>query len=685
MKVGSRATVGLLSSRRMISSTMESVRRGVSHVERSRAAISSAVENLRTRQEPDGHWAGDYGGPLFLLPGLIIACEISGTDLGRERKAKMLAYLRHVQNEDGGYGLHVEDRSTVFGTALNYVAMRLLGAEAGDRDARRARECLHALGGAEGIPTWGKFWLAVLGVYRWEGVPPLSPELYLLPRALPMHPANFWCHTRQVFLPMSYIYARRCTGDETELVRSLRSELFVQRWDEIDWPSLRMQVAPVDVYTPHTPFLRAAYAALGRYEARPSRRIRERAIAFVLDQIHHEDETTGYLTIGPVSKSIQMLAVYFEDGKSDAFARHVERIDDYLWDAPEGTKMQGYNGSQLWDAAFAMQAILESGLPQREAAFLDVLGGAHEFVDKNQIRTDIPDAKRYFRDPVRGSWPFSTAEQGWSVSDCTAEGIKVSIAMTKLAKKPIGEYRLRDAVDVLLESQNKDGGWSEYERARGPKLLELLNAAEVFGEIMVGYSYVECASACIQGLLAFRRAYPGYRAREIDRSVRRALAFVRSRQREDGSFYGGWGICFTYATWFGIDALALSGDSSDRARIERACRFLLERQRADGAWGESFRSCVEKQYVQHEDALPVQSAWALLALLGAEGACGKDRERERAIDRGIEYLLGAQQHDGAWAQDAISGAFNRNCMIHYDNYRHVMPLWALSRYYRLRA
>lgn len=653
--------------------------------ERVRSAIDSAIANLRARQEPDGHWAGDYGGPLFLMPGLVIACELTGTDLGDDRRARMLAYLRNVQNEDGGFGLHIEDRSTVFGTALNYVAMRILGAQAGDPDARRARERLIALGGAEAIPTWGKFWLAVLGVFRWDGVPPLSPELYLLPRALPFHPSRFWCHTRQVFLPMSYLYARRFVGPETELVRALRDEVFARPYASIDWPSLRTHVASSDIYTPHSPLLRAAYRALGRYERRPSSRLRRRALALVMDHIHHEDETTGYLTIGPVSKAIQMLAVWVEDPKSEAFHKHVERIDDYLWEGEDGLKMQGYNGSQLWDTAFAAQAILESGLPERERVGLDVLESAHRWIDDNQIREDIPDARRYFRDRVKGTWPFSTAEQGWSVSDCTAEALKVALQMSRLTDRPIPVPRLRDTVDALLESQNEDGGWSEYERARAPRLVELLNAAEVFGDIMIGYSYVECTSACIQALLAFRAAHPSYRSREIDRSIQRGLTLVRETQREDGSWYGGWGVCFTYGTWFGIDALALAGDSSDRARIERACRFLLDRQQPSGAWGESYRSSVEKRWVDAGEALPIQTAWALLGLMGAHRAPDPGGRRAQAIERGIDYLTAAQEADGSWLQTAISGAFNRNCMIHYDNYRHVMPLWALARYHRLRS
>jgi squalene cyclase len=39
----------------------------------------------------------------------------------------------------------------------------------------------HALvfpGGAAAVPSWGKFWMTVLGCYEWEGVNPMPPELW---------------------------------------------------------------------------------------------------------------------------------------------------------------------------------------------------------------------------------------------------------------------------------------------------------------------------------------------------------------------------------------------------------------------------------------------------------------------------------------------------------------------------
>lgn len=645
------------------------------------AGAARAVACLHGRQRED-HWPSDYGGPQFLLPGLVIAHHITGTELGAARTAGMVTYLRNTQNDDGGYGLHVEGPSTTLGTGLNYVALRLLGVSPDDPDAARARACLHRLGGAEGIPTWGKFWYAVLGLYSYEGLLPMLPEIWLLPRAIPMHPGNLWCHTRAVFLPMSFIYGHGWVGPITEVVEALREEVFLTPYDEIDWSALRSQVAEGDIYTPHTRWLDALNGVLLRYQRFAPSALRRRALRFVGDLIHHEDESTGYLTIGPVSKALHMVAAHFEEPGSAAFRRHVERVEDYVWDGHDGTKMQGYNGSQFWDVAFAMQALLECDAIEGAKAPLleETLQASHRFLDANQVRENVERHAHYFRDATRGSWPFSTAEQAWSVSDCTAEGLKVAVAMQDRAASPLTPRRLEEAADVLLESQNADGGWSEYEKARGTSLLEKFNVAEVFGDIMIAYSYVECTSACIQGLLAFRERFPGSRDSEIARAVEEGVAFIRSKQKSDGGFYGGWGVCFTYGTWFAIEGLLAADVSAEDPAIERAKRFILRHQRDDGAWGEDFSSCVEHRYVQHEDGQVVQTAWAMLGLLAAAPT---DPEVLRAVGRGAEFLLASQRADGGWDREALSGVFNRNCAINYDNYRFVMPLWALSRYARL--
>ncbi len=84
-------------------------------------ALQAGMAYFAALQQPDGHWAGDYGGPMFLMPGLLIACYITGclqTVLTIHHQREMIRYLRNHQNRDGGWGLHIEGQSTMFGTAL---------------------------------------------------------------------------------------------------------------------------------------------------------------------------------------------------------------------------------------------------------------------------------------------------------------------------------------------------------------------------------------------------------------------------------------------------------------------------------------------------------------------------------------------------------------------------------------
>lgn len=76
-------------------------------------------------QTPDGHWPADYGGPLFLLPGLIMACEFCHIPLSAPKRIAMIRFLSNHQQVDGGWGIHIESPSTMFGTILNYVGTQV--------------------------------------------------------------------------------------------------------------------------------------------------------------------------------------------------------------------------------------------------------------------------------------------------------------------------------------------------------------------------------------------------------------------------------------------------------------------------------------------------------------------------------------------------------------------------------
>jgi len=644
--------------------------------------VSRAVAALGRAQDPGGSWKGDYGGPLFLLPIYVSVCRAARIDIPAPVADGMVRYLRRNQRADGSWGLHVEGQGHVFTTVLNYVALRLLGVGPDDRDAARARGWFRARGGPGASASWGKFTLALLGLYDYRGLDPVPPELWLLPRSAPVHPGRLWCHCRMVYLPMSYLYGRRYVADREavgagqpgDLIDALRSELYDQPYDAIDWNALRDRVSPTDSYAPVSPVMKTVNRVLALYERRPSRRVRERALAFVLEQIDAEDRNTNYICIGPISKLFHTLIWHSVRPEGPEFRAHEQQLADYLWRADtadgETWKMQGYNSSELWDTTFAVQAVVEADIGDSARPIVE---GAHRFIDDNQVRDDVPDREAHFRCPSTGGWPFSDRAHGWPITDCTAEGMKAAMALEPVVDRPIAEHRLAEAADLLLWWQNDDGGWATYERTRGAAWLEQLNPSNCFADIMIDYPYVECTSAAVQALSAFRSRYPHRRSGAIDAAIAGGADWIRKAQRADGSWYGSWGVCFTYGTWFGVSGLRAAGAPANDPAIARACEFLARHQAADGGWGESADSSRDLRYVPTESSQAVMTAWAVLAL--SQGP----REYRPAAERGGALLLSRQSDDGQWPQEHISGMFNKTCAIHYDNYVRYFPLWALAR------
>jgi lanosterol synthase len=394
-----------------------------------------------------------------------------------------------------------------------------------------------------------------------------------------------------------------------------------------------------------------------------------------------EDKQTNYVNLAPVNKAINSICIWHSYGKdSEQFQKHYERWFDYLWVAEDGMKMGGYNGDQLWETAFTVRAMNESNIGKD---FPKDMIKMYDFVDKMQIREENYKYKEFFRHEAKGGWAFSTIENAWLVSDCTAEGLGACLSMhhQKIGEQQVSDERLKEAVDVLLRMQNNDGGWATYENTRAAKWLEALNPSEVFADIMLDYSWVECSSAVVQGLLEFKEQFPKYKKAEIDEAVKIAIDFILSKQREDGSWYGGWGVCFTYGTMFGIEAcsrvksLGIYDDNVLETSMQKACAFLVKHQKNDGGWGESFESCSKKVYVEAYTSQVINTAWSLLALIAA------DYKDTTVIEKGIELLLQRQTEEGDWLQENISGVFNFNCMETYSNYRNIFPLWALNRWF----
>ena len=370
---------------------------------------------------------------------------------------------------------------------------------------------------------------------------------------------------RQVFLPMSYIWSRKFSYPLNPLTRQLREELFTQPHMSIDFASHRNSISSRDNYHPKSSILNYLNWVLVNVwnPYLRTKALEERAEDWAFKLVQHEDENTDYACLAPVNAPLNMLACYIHDGpEAESVQRHRDRLHEFLWVKNEGMLMNGTNGVQTWDTAFLVQAVVSAGLAT-SSEFRPMLLKALEFLADQQILENCRDQDICYRHRRKGAWAFSTREQGYTVSDCTSEALKSVLLLQNLPGFPklVPDSRIHDAIDTLLSMQNSSGGFASYEPIRGSEYLEYLNAAEVFGRIMIEYDYPECTTAVVTALSLFSQHDPKYRAEDIRKTKIGALDYIRKAQRPDGSWYGSWGICFTYAGMFALESLASVGET----------------------------------------------------------------------------------------------------------------------------
>ena len=634
-------------------------------------ALERATAHLLSLQGEDGGWEGEMVWCPMLTAQYVLLHHIIGRPLEPGRRRRVLRSFERTRLDGGSWGLHEHSSPHLFVTALVYVAARLLGVERDDPLVEPARRFIEAEG-IEGIPSWGKFWLALLNLYDWRGVNAVLPELWSLPRRLPLHPSNWYCHTRLIYMAMAAIYPHRFQAPVTPAIAALREELFPQGFAEVDFSAARDRLREADLYARPSVWLKVGYKIARVFDRLHGKRLRARCTEAIVRQIRWELQTTSHTSISPVSGLLNMLALWLRDPDDADLRQALAKLDDWIWeDEEEGARVVGAR-SASWDSGFALQAL--AAVPASDGVG-DALRRGADFLLGEQIAASFDGFREAYRTDPRGGWCFAGGWHGWPVSDCTAEAV---LGLHAAGRGAAHAGALRDAVGFMLRCQNRDGGFGSYEAQRSAFGLEWMNPAEMFGDSMTEQSYVECTASCLAALAACAEEVPDLADGAVTGAIARADAWLRRTQGSDGSWRGVWGVQFIYGTLFGVRGLLAAGAGPGDPALRSACRWLLERQRKDGGWGEHHSGCLSGRYVPHEESQVIQTAWALIALLEA------GESNWTAIARGARFLLDTQDGDGTWPKQDMAGVFFRTALLDYVLYRQYFPLHALALYEQRR-
>ncbi|BAZ11745.1 squalene/oxidosqualene cyclase [Calothrix sp. NIES-4071] len=628
--------------------------------------LQQGVNALCRLQQADGSWEGEVVWCPMLVAQYVLMCHITQTPIAAERRDTILRQFATTRLPSGAWGLHEYSEPYLFVTALVYVGARILGIQPNDPLLAPAHQFIQKQGGVLEIPSWGKFWLAMLNLYDWQGLNPVLPEVWKLPEWLPVYPGNFYCHTRLIYLAMAYIYGHKLQLSLTPLLQALRQELYPQDYASVNFLAARCALRDEETYNPPSLVLKLIYQVTGLYERWHSSSLRQTALADLIPAIKFELRTSNYSSISPVSGLLNIIALWLYNPQDTDLQQAMDAFEGWIWqDEEAGLRITGARSS-TWDTGFAIQA-LQAASPHVDVA--DSLAQAQAFLVTQQIQTSFPDFASFHRIDPKGGFCFAGVWHGWPVSDCTAE------ALIGIINAPgMTQENAQNAVQFLLRCQNADGGFGSYERCRIRSTLEWMNPAEMFASSMTERSYIECTASCIAALHKFQQTYPNLLTDKVTLAIRRSDRWLRRQQRTDGSWEGFWGVNFIYGTLFGVHGLLAAGATPQEPAIQKACAWLISKQREDGGWGEHFAGCLSQRYIEHTQSQVIHTAWALMALLQAEAPYWD------AITNGAAFVMNHQLDNGGWAKQDPAGVFFHTALLDYTFYRSYFPVWALGLY-----
>ncbi len=603
------------------------------------AAIAAAARWIRSQQRADGTWANFFGGP--------------------------------------------GDLST---TVEAYLALRLAGDQPDAPHMKQACAWILEAGGVEATRVFTRIWLALSGLWSWDELPVIPPELIYLPSWFPLNIYDWGCWARQTIVALAVVQSFRPSRPLPFTIDELRTGVTPSQAPDDPWARVfnaldkvlhrydaRLHQDPSSVLVAMTTKTDERSAARPR-RGRPRGTVRRAALRRCAEWIIARQERDGCWggIQPPWVYSLMALNLLGYDLGHPIMARGLAGLDRFTIteDTPDGPvrRLEACQ-SPVWDTVLTMIALADAGLPADHPA----LANAGRWVLGEEIRGP-GDWQVRRPDLAPGGWAFEFDNDVYPDTDDTAE---VVLALRRVAPK--NQAAIDRGLAWLAGMQSKDGGWGAFDADNTRMLVNKLPFCD-FGAV------IDPPSADVTAHIVEAFAAEG---RADDPVVRRGVVWLLRAQESDGSWFGRWGANYVYGTGAVVPALIAAGVKPSKPAIRRAVAWLEEHQNPDGGWGEDLRSYDDPAQAGRGESTASQTAWALLALLAAGEHGERSEQGQRsspATEAGVRWLAQTQRPDGSWDEPQFTGTgFPGDFYINYHLYRLAFPLSALGRYVAVLA
>jgi squalene-hopene/tetraprenyl-beta-curcumene cyclase len=622
-------------------------------------SIGAAMRALLECRQADGHWVFELEADATIPSEYVLLRHCRGEPVDADLEQKIGRYLRRIQGGHGGWALYHGGDFDMSASVKAYFALKMIGDSPDALHMRRAREAILARGGAVHCNVFTRLLLCLFGILRWQSVPEMPVEILLLPRWFPFHLSKVSYWARTVMVPLLVLQALRPRAKNPRGVTI--DELFTdsplsvgpatkaahQRWI---WFALFRGIDAV---------LRPAVSL---FPERVRRRAISCAVTFVTERLNGND---GLGAIFPAMAN----SVLMFDALGNENAAVARASIEKLLVVGESEAYCQPCVSPVWDTALACHALLEIGSKEARAAACD---GLDWLLPRQALDTVGDWATR--RPRVRpGGWAFQYANPHYPDLDDTAV---VVMAMDRARRAGAGaryDQAIERGAEWVKGLQSRNGGWAAFDVDNVYDYLNNIPFAD--HGALIDPPTEDVTARCVSMLAQLGETLGQSEA------LSRGVEYLISRQTDEGSWYGRWGLNYIYGTWSVLRALNACGFDLGSPKVRNAVDWLVSIQNPDGGWGEDGTS-YKLDYCGHEPAASTasQTAWALLGLMAA-GAIGHP-----AVARGVGYLLKTQITDGFWDEERYTATgFPRVFYLRYHGYRKFFPLWALARYRNLKA